>query len=129
MDTPTPDANSVVPTPKRVIKMVPKYILDQITVESSIVGLKKASEGLLLAFENLAEEGNALRLSQQTEIMGTVMFCLRDLETELEASAGFGVAVHNSIYGETTLPVAATSVEEFEEMFEFDPTDSDDEEK
>ena len=129
MDTPTPDANSVIPTPERVIRMVPKYILDQITVESSIVGLKKASEGLLLAFENLAEEGNALKLSQQTEIMGTVMFCLRDLESELEASAGFGVAVHNSIYGETTLPVEATSIEEFEEMFEFDPTDSDDEEK
>jgi hypothetical protein len=129
MDVPTPDADSVTTGTERVIKMVPKYVLDQVTVECSLVGLKKVSEGLLLAFENLINDGDALTLSQQTEIMGTVMFCMRDLEHELEAAAGFSTAIHDSIYGQTTIAAAASSIEEFEEMFEFDPTEPDSEDQ
>jgi hypothetical protein len=122
MDAPAPDA-------KRVIKMVPKYVLDQVTVEASIIASKKVSEGLLMAFENLQDDGNILTLSQKTEILSTVMFCMRDLDRDLDDTSKFGVTIHDSIYGQTTVDAAASSIEEFEEMFDFDPTDSDSEEQ
>jgi hypothetical protein len=123
MDTPTPDADSVTPETGRVITMVPEHVLDQVIAESAIVSINKVSEGLFLAFENLEADGYELNQIQKTDIMSSIMYCLRDIDRELQGAAAFSKAIHESMYGETKIPVPSSVLDEFKDMFEFDPSE------
>lgn len=125
MDTPTPDVENVTPGAKRTIKMVPEYLLTDSATDAALFAYDKVISGLLMAFENLAAEGQTVNQIQQTEIMKSVMFCMRDLDSELDSSNAFGVAVHDSYFGKTEIPASDKMNQQFKDLFEFDPTDPD----
>lgn len=127
MDESTPGADGATESgaPERTIEMIPRFILDHTVVDASLYAIEKVTSGLLTAFDLLNEDGNGLNDLQKTEIMKSVIFNIRDIDRELKNDSDFGIAMHHAYNGQTVIPVPNSVVQEFKDMFEFDPTDPD----